>query len=77
MRALNHAHIFEIPLSDRGPDLDALTPGLQAVADDLRRDRSFVERVTALGRLYLDDGPACCTATSSPAAGCGLAVACE
>ena len=58
MRALNHAHIFEIPLSGQGPDLDVLTPGLQAVADDLRRDEAFVERVTALGRLYLDDGPA-------------------
>lgn len=57
MRALNHEHIFELPLREaNGLDLDAVTPGLQALADALKRDRSYVTRVRALGERYLVDG---------------------
>lgn len=59
MRALNHEHIFALPLrEDNGLALDAITPGLQAVADALKRDRAYVGRVHALGERYLADGDA-------------------
>ena len=58
MRALNHAHIFALPLHrESGPDLDAITPGLQEAADELRKDHAFTNAVTSLGGQYLDDGP--------------------
>ncbi len=57
MRALNHEHIFELPLREtNGLALDAITPGLQALADTLKRDRSYVSLVRALGERYLADG---------------------
>jgi 5-methylthioribose kinase len=57
MRALNYEHIFLLPLrEDNGLALDAITPGLQAAADALKRDQPYVERVTALGDRYLADG---------------------
>lgn len=59
MRALNHEHIFRIPLSEgAGPALDEITPGLDGVAKDLRRDPAYVRRGRELGALYLADGPA-------------------
>src|SRR5262249_34926785 len=59
MRALNHEHIFRFPLAaSNGFDLDAITPGLQAAGDALKRDTAFVDRVTALGSRYLADGAA-------------------
>lgn len=60
MRELNHEHIFDLPLrAGNGLDLDAVLPGLAAVAADAKRDRRYVEGVAALGRLYLEaDGPA-------------------
>lgn len=58
MRALNHAHIFEIPYADPPAlDLDAITPGLSALAAALRRDSAFTSAIAKLGRVYLDDGP--------------------
>lgn len=59
MRALNHAHIFEIPLAaDNGLSLDALEPGLNAAANVLKADAEFCRRVALLGRdVYLADGP--------------------
>lgn len=59
MRALNHAHIFEIPLAaNHGLDLDALTPGLAEVAGGLQADAEFCGEVRRLGReVYLADGP--------------------
>jgi 5-methylthioribose kinase len=58
MRALNHEHIFRLPLAaDNGLALDAMTPGLQAAADALKADALLVERVTGLGARYLADGP--------------------
>ena len=57
VRALNHDHIFRIPLArDNGLDLDGLTPGLAAAAERLKVDRRYVKRVTEFGRVYLADG---------------------
>jgi 5-methylthioribose kinase len=57
MRALNHEHIFHLPLIDNnGLALDAITPGLQSAAEALKRDAALVDRVTALGARYLADG---------------------
>ncbi len=58
MRALNHAHIFEVPLNpENGVDLERHEPGLAAVAARLRRDRTHAALVAATGRRYLEDGP--------------------
>ena len=58
MRALNHAHIFVIPLAENnGLELDQITPGLAAVAGPLKADAAFRESVSRLGRdVYLADG---------------------
>ena len=57
MRALNHAHLFEIPLAaENGLDLDGLTPGLAAEAARLRVDAAYVAAVADLGSRYLADG---------------------
>jgi 5-methylthioribose kinase len=57
MRALNHEHIFRLPLApDNGLDLDAFTPGLAETAAPLRENAAYVARVTALGEDYLADG---------------------
>ena len=57
MRALNHEHIFRFPLRETNDlALDAVTPGLQALADALKRDHSYVSLVCALGERYLADG---------------------
>ena len=57
MRALNHEHIFRFPLCEaNGLALDEITPGLQTVADVLKQDRPYVERVAVLGECYLADG---------------------
>jgi 5-methylthioribose kinase len=58
MRALNHEHIFRVPLDPQnGLDLDRHEPGLRAEALCLIDDRAFATRVEALGRSYLEDGP--------------------
>lgn len=57
MRALNHTHLFELPLAENnGLDLDAVTPGLDDAAARLKRDDRYVARVKRLGELYLADG---------------------
>ena len=57
MRALNHAHIFDLPLrADNGFPLESFTPGLGAVAVSLQQDRAYVAAVHDLGRRYLADG---------------------
>jgi 5-methylthioribose kinase len=59
MRALNHEHIFTLPLrEENGLALDAITPGLQAVADVVKRGGAYVDRVHALGERYLADADA-------------------
>jgi 5-methylthioribose kinase len=57
MRALNHEHIFRLPLApENGLDLDRITPGLGEAARELKADRAYVSRVRELGELYLGDG---------------------
>lgn len=56
MRALNHAHIYDLPLSSAGPFdsmLESITPGLAAQAARLRADAVYVAAVRALGVAYL------------------------
>ena len=56
MRALNHTHIFDLPLRpDNGLDLDAYTLGLAAAAAPLRADPAYAAAVHALGERYLAD----------------------
>jgi 5-methylthioribose kinase len=56
MRALNHAHIFEIPFDpDNGLDLEAITPGLSEEARRAQSDPAILRRVAALGAMYLAD----------------------
>lgn len=58
MRLLNHEHIFRLTLErENGLDLDAITSGLQAVADKLINDSAYVAKVRDLGKFYLADGP--------------------
>lgn len=55
MRSLNHEHIFDLPLRPgNGLDLDAITPGLQNLAQELGRDARYTREVKALGKRYLD-----------------------
>jgi 5-methylthioribose kinase len=57
MRALNHEHIFALPLrGDSGLDLDSITIGLAEAARQLQVDRSYCSRVGELGAHYLSDG---------------------
>lgn len=54
MRALNHAHIFEIPfVAENGLDLDAITPGLGALQRLVSEDESVLNRARELGSAYL------------------------
>ncbi len=56
MRALNHEHLFALPLrADNGLDLDAYTgtPGLAAVAAPLKKDADYAGVVAELGERYL------------------------
>lgn len=58
MRALNHTHIFAVPLQhDNGLDLDVHEPGLQAAADETKSDAAFRVRVREIGEIYLRNGP--------------------
>jgi 5-methylthioribose kinase len=57
MRSLNAVHVFDFPLDqNNGFDLDAITPGLQAVADQLKTDVEFVQSVKAC-LLYTSPSP--------------------
>lgn len=57
MRQLNHAHIFELPLTgDLDLPLDNYEPGLNAAAEELKRDSAFAARVRETGERYLADG---------------------
>jgi 5-methylthioribose kinase len=58
LRALNHAHIFEIPFASQPAwDLDAITPGLETLAAPLRVDRELKRHIASMGARYLADGP--------------------
>lgn len=57
MRKLNHAHIFDLPMTGaHGMDLDEVTPGLQALADEFRVRAGLRDITSVLGNLYLSDG---------------------
>lgn len=57
MRILNHAHIFDLPMTGaHGMDLDAVTPGLQALAEEFRTRPGLTGIASNLGHLYLEDG---------------------
>ncbi|MBL8241195.1 MAG: phosphotransferase [Bryobacterales bacterium] len=57
MRALNHAHIFRLPLRrDTGWNLDDWTPGLALAAAELWNDSAYCGRVEELGHIYLGTG---------------------
>ncbi len=59
MRQLNHQHIFQIPLEQKnGLDLDLITLGLSELAAELSNDNDYVNAVTDLGKLYLQNGDA-------------------
>jgi 5-methylthioribose kinase len=58
MRALNHEHIFRLPLArGNGIDLDAYVPGLDEAAARLKADVRYCLEVERLGCVYLEDGP--------------------
>jgi 5-methylthioribose kinase len=57
MRALNHEHMFGLPLRQaNGLDLDGITPGLGDIARELAGDGVYCDAVAALGDRYLADG---------------------
>jgi 5-methylthioribose kinase len=58
MRALNHEHIFVIPLDpENGLALDSYEDGLERAARRLAGDDPYRAQVTRLGERYLSDGP--------------------
>ena len=59
MRALNHAHIFQIPFqANNGLNLNSLCPGLAELARPIQNDPDLAVAAAELGqRCYLMDGP--------------------
>ena len=58
MRALNHQHIFVVPLSeDNGVELEPHELWLEDAARELKRDRAYCAAVEDAGERYLADGP--------------------
>ncbi|MCB0601759.1 MAG: phosphotransferase [Saprospiraceae bacterium] len=57
MRVLNHEHIFRFPFDPKNHfDLDAIQPGLQALADPVKHHQDLKEKIQALGQIYLTEG---------------------
>jgi 5-methylthioribose kinase len=57
MRALNHAHIFVIPLTaGNGIELDSFEPGLEVAAQRLTGDPEYLAVVSETAERYLRDG---------------------
>ncbi len=57
LRELNRDHMFRIPLQDPPAlDLNAVTPGLAELAEEVRQDLRVQARCESLGRLYLAAG---------------------
>ncbi len=57
MRKLNHFHIFVFPFEfDNDFHLDTITPGLQALAESIKRNSALRRRITELGQIYLGEG---------------------
>jgi 5-methylthioribose kinase len=61
MRQLNHEHIFSLPLRrDNGLALDAITPGLSHLAEQLQSNDVYVAAIADLGGIYLNGFPGAC-----------------
>ncbi len=57
MRALNHEHIFRVPLDPAARlDLDRFEAGLAAAARHIQAHKDFAARVAETGKRYLADG---------------------
>ncbi len=57
LRKLNHQHIFQLPfVENKGFNLDDVQPGLQALSQPCTSDEILVQKVTALGEIYLGKG---------------------
>lgn len=57
MRALNHLHIYELPLAqENGLELERFEPGLLRSAEQLRADDAYREVVAETGERYLANG---------------------
>ena len=57
MRTLNHAHIFDIPLTrNNGLDLDSITEGLDVSAKKLIANAQYKKLAYELGQEYLSTG---------------------
>ena len=57
LKVVNHEHIFNLPYRENGFDLDAVQPGLRALAAPYKRDAALKAHVHALGETYLGTGP--------------------
>lgn len=58
LKVLNHEHIFVYPFSaTNGFNLDAIQPGLQALAAPIQQATSLRQKLTSLGKIYLGSGP--------------------
>lgn len=58
LRALNHAHIFDLPFRpDNGFALDDVLPGLADLAKPYQNDPVLRAAASKLGEVYLSDGP--------------------
>jgi 5-methylthioribose kinase len=61
MRALNHEHIFALPLRENnGLSLENITPGLSRLARRLQQDDVYCSAVGALGERYLNHSEGSC-----------------
>jgi len=57
MRELNHFHIFVFPFeSGNNIDLNGITPGLQQLAESVKRNSALRSRIVELGKIYLSQG---------------------
>jgi len=56
MRALNHEHVFDLPLRPDTFDADDFCAGLEEHAAALRADEEYVAATDELGALYQGDG---------------------
>lgn len=57
LKQLNHEHIFIYPYElQNGFDLDTIQAGLQEISLPVKHDSKLKEKITALGKMYLDSG---------------------
>jgi len=57
LRQLNHEHLFVYPYSEENDfDLNEIKPGLQQLAQKIRKDNPLKKAAIQLGKRYLSDG---------------------